>query len=110
MKNRRMPNGMYGGVRGRKTKEENFRFPPTRFWGPVEISERLALFRRVETFLLWPRPSQCLCAAPTSAANGAHLCFRAQKLRNCAGIAADSRFPAQIPAFCAGLFAVGLNP
>ena len=32
-RNRRMPNGTYGGVRGRKTKvgRKLLRFPPTRF-------------------------------------------------------------------------------
>ena len=32
LRNRRMPNGMYGGVRGRKTKvgRKPLRFPPTR--------------------------------------------------------------------------------
>ena len=33
LENRRMPNGTYGGVRGRKTKvgRKLLRFPPTRF-------------------------------------------------------------------------------
>ena len=37
LRNRRMPNGTYGGVRGRKTKvgRKLLRFPPTRFCGPM---------------------------------------------------------------------------
>ncbi|MBQ0095823.1 MAG: hypothetical protein KBT49_08595, partial [Bacteroidetes bacterium] len=39
MKNRRMPNGTYGGVRGRKTKvgRKLLRFPPTRFGSVAKV-------------------------------------------------------------------------
>ena len=37
-RNRRMPNGTYGGVRGRKTKvgRKLLRFPPTRFFSMLQ--------------------------------------------------------------------------
>ena len=39
-RNRRMPNGTYGGVRGRKTKvgRKLLRFPPTRFHADLAFS------------------------------------------------------------------------
>ncbi len=52
-RNRRMPNGTYGGVRGRKTKvgRKLLRFPPTRLLKPLynhEITHHI--IRYVKTF------------------------------------------------------------
>ena len=46
-RNRRMPNGTYGGVRGRKTKvgRKLLRFPPTRFYFSICRKCRISLLQ-----------------------------------------------------------------
>ena len=49
-----MPNGTYGGVRGRKTKvgRKLLRFPPTRFSSRTSISNSGYIISNLDTYII----------------------------------------------------------
>ena len=57
-----MPNGTYGGVRGRRTKvgRKLLRFPPTRFTNSLDYSYYLVVLKSDFSACLNPSPPQFL--------------------------------------------------
>ena len=70
-----MPNGTYGGVRGRKTKvgRKLLRFPPTRLWGYRDTYLLSVRFERHDLVHVWREIKRVACRVVVNTNSYAHV-------------------------------------